>query len=1075
MAAVVRAAPTPTKAPAPVAAPAPARVAPVVPAGPRLNLGGGAPIPTPTRMRLESSLGANLSGVRVHSGPGAATAAGNLNARAFAFGPQIVLGSGQRADDLPLMGHEAAHVIQQQAAPTPQRWADGVTVPPTNARGFAGPAVVLGRAAGERATLQRWTPSTSDRFEGEANRAAAAVARGEPFTVTERTAGPRVQPFLGIDIDIAGRALDYIAPKANAIPGFRMFTVVLGVNPINMSPVDRSPANVIRAVIEFMLGGALITQALDNHGIIDKVGGWVGEQLKTLGLIGGSIKDALIAFVKSLGVKDIGNLGGVWDRAKQIFTDPIDRIKSFVSGLVTGIITFIKDAILMPLAKLAERTSGWDLLTAVLGKNPITGAAVPRTAETLIPGFLKLIGQQEVWENMKKANALGRAWAWFQSAMAAITGFVNQIPALAIATFKSLELADIILVPRAFAKVGAVFGTFLGNFTGWAGTAVWNLLEIVFDVVSPGAFDYIKRTGAALKSILKNPLPFVGNLVKAAKLGFQNFAGNFGTHFKAGLLNWLTGSLPGLYIPTSFSLIEIGKFVLSVLGVSWPQIRGKIVKALGPSGETIMTWAETGVDVVVALVKGGPAAAWEVIKEKLTDLKDTVIGGITDMVVDFVVKTAIPKLIAMFIPGVGFIPAIVSIYQTIQTFMQQLAKIAQVIKGFIDSIVAIAAGNIGAAAGRVESILAGLLSLAISFLAGAFGLGKVSDKVRGIINKIRAKIDKAIDAALAWIVAKAKALFAKAFSKTKSAAQGVLKEPFSMGPEGHTITVRLKGDGIEITMASDRDLVLSAQLGQAITEVSNDKTRQATQTRAILGHLTPAKAFVDGLRGEYVAAGRPEAFETFLKPRLARIIGHLSVLAKYDPPITSLQHIISVGKVRLISKGYSIRKKLYDRTTGGGWTTLSKSRRLPHVAKISAKMSAIWKLRDDSSDPTNFAKAKAQWDAAQAAKEIPSPKKLPAFKSYDHPKHFVPLFKYETDHIKSLGEFWNEGQKNNSTDADRAKTTLDPTNLQVLTEEENKAKSGVEFDRDVGPKFSSVVASCPENSKTIDDLPFEGK
>ncbi len=764
MAAAVRVAPTLAKAAAPVAVAAPARVAPAAPVGPRLAIGGGAPIPTPTRLRLESSLGANLAGVRVHSGPAAATAAGTLGARAFAYGPQIVLGSGERADDLSLMGHEAAHVLQQQDAPTPQRLAAATGVPFRG--GLAGlPAVLLGGAPlsvprHSGGVLQRWTPGGSDRFEGEANRAAAAVVRGERFAVAERIAGPRVQTDL-FDIDIVGRALNYIAPKANAIPGFPLFTVVLGVNPINMSPVDRSPANVIRAVIDFIPGGPLIRQALDAYGLIDKIGAWVGAQLKTLGMVGGSIKDALIAFAKRLGLSDLKDLGGVWERAKQIFTQPIDQIKSFLAGLVTDIVGFIKDAILMPLAKLAEGTSGWDLLIAVLGKNPITGEKVRPSAETLIPGFLKLIGQEEIWENMKKANALGRAWAWFQDAMGAVKGFVNQIPELTIAAFKSLTVADVIVLPLAVKKVATVFGDFLGSFSKWAGTAMWNLLEIIFDSVSPGAFDYVKRTGAALKGILQNPLPFVGNLVKAAKLGFQNFAGNFGTHFKAGLLNWLTGSLPGLYVPRSFALPEIGKFVLSVLGISWPQIRGKIVKALGPSGETIMTWAETGVDVVVALVTGGPAAAWDLIKQKLSDLKDTVIGGITDMVVDFVVKTAIPKLVAMFIPGVGFIPAIISIYQTIQTFIAQLSKIAAVIKGFIDSIVAIAAGNIGAAAGKVESILAGLLSLAINFLAGAFGLGKVADKVRGVIAKIREKIDKAIDAALAWIVAKAKALFAK--------------------------------------------------------------------------------------------------------------------------------------------------------------------------------------------------------------------------------------------------------------------------------------------------------------------------
>src|SRR6185503_11356530 len=147
---------------------------------------------------------------------------------------------------------------------------------------------------------------------------------------------------------------------------------------------------------------------------------------------------------------------------------------------------------------------------------------------------------------------------------------------------------------------------------------------IIFDVVSPGAWGYIQKTGAALKSILQNPLPFVGNLVKAAKLGFQNFAGNIVTHLKRGLLDWLTGSLEGVYIPTALSLPEMGKFALSVLGITWAQIRAKIVKALGPNGETIMRGLETAFDIVVALVKGGPAAAWELIKDKLTSLKDQV-------------------------------------------------------------------------------------------------------------------------------------------------------------------------------------------------------------------------------------------------------------------------------------------------------------------------------------------------------------------------------------------------------------------------------------------------------------------
>ncbi|MFM8360379.1 MAG: hypothetical protein ACKOET_17660, partial [Verrucomicrobiota bacterium] len=381
------------------------------------------------------------------------------------------------------------------------------------------------------------------------------------------------------------------------------------------------------------------------------------------------------------------------------------------------------DAILLPIAHLAEGTEGWNLLKAVLGRDPITGDAYPRTAETLIGPFMKLIGQDEIWENMQKANAIPRAFAWFQGALSGLMGFVSQIPDLFVSAFTSLELIDIVLIPRAFAKVAGVFGGFLGQFVSWAGSTLFNLLEIIFDVVSPGAFAYVKKTGAALRSILQNPLPFVGNLVKAAKLGFQNFAGRFLTHLKKGLINWLTGAMTGVYIPKALSLLEFGKFALSVLGISWANIRAKLVKAFGPSGELIVKGLETAFDIVVALVTGGPAAAWNIIKDKLSTLKDTIVSGITTMVDEIVVTKAIPKLIAMFIPGAGFISAILSIYDTIMVFVQKISQIIQVVRGFIDSIVAIASGAIGAAAARVEGILSNLLSLAIAFLAGFAGLG----------------------------------------------------------------------------------------------------------------------------------------------------------------------------------------------------------------------------------------------------------------------------------------------------------------------------------------------------------------
>ncbi|MGD0931622.1 MAG: DUF4157 domain-containing protein [Candidatus Korobacteraceae bacterium] len=700
------------------------KLAPLVhPKGPSTS--GGQPLAPHIKEAIQNSLLVDLGAVRLHASTAAERKAQSLSARAFTFGNDIFLGKGEHPTDLTLISHEAAHVIQQQSAPA----------------------------------VQTWSPDRSDRYEREADQAAAAVQRSEPFAVRERVDAPRVQR-LGIS-----DALDYFADKANNIPGYRMFTIVLGVNPINMQPVERSAANVLRAVVEFIPGGGLITQALDKYGVFDKVGNWVQEQLDTLAMTGSSIKKALMDFLDSLSWSDIFHLGDVWDRATRIFTEPIDRIKNFVKGFVEGIWKFLRDAILKPIAKLAEGTAGWPLLTAVLGRNPITGEAVPRTPETLIGGFMKLIHQDEIWNNLKKSNAVSRAWAWFQGVLSGLLGFVSQIPDLFIQALKSLEWFDVINLPQGFMKLVGVFGKFLGNFTSWAGGKIWDLLQIIFEVVAPAAMPYLKKVGVAFKGILQNPMGFVRNLVAGAKLGFVNFGSHFLKHLQAGLIDWLTGSLPGVYIPKALSLVEFGKFALSVLGISWAQIRGKIVKVLGPNGETIMKGLETGFDVVVALVKGGPAAAWELIKEKLTDLKDTVIQGITSFVIDTIVQKAIPKLISMFIPGAGFISAIVSIYDTIKTFLEKLSKIMAAVKAFLDSIVAIAAGQIEGAANKVESTLAGLLSLAISFLAGFLGLGSIASKVLAVIEKVRAMVDKGIDTAIAWIVGKAKALFAKLFGK----------------------------------------------------------------------------------------------------------------------------------------------------------------------------------------------------------------------------------------------------------------------------------------------------------------------
>ena len=813
---------------------------------PGTSLGGGSPLPAPVRSMMEPRFGANFAGVRVHTGDAAARQSEHLNAHAFTVGDNIFFGRDkfqpQSAGGRELIAHELTHTIQQGAVAQ-----QGV------------------------------------------------VHRSALVAVFEHVA-PQVQrDSWGIP-----SPREYFADKAANIMGFTMLTVVLGFNPITSAKVERNAGNILRAAIQLIPGGKFITDALDSHGIFDKVSLWTSQQFETIKGIAGSVTQDIENFLKNFSFTELAHPSDLWERAKALVTRPIDQVKAFATNLKDGIVRLIKDAILKPLGEFAQKTSGYPLLCAVMGKDPITGETVAQDAEALLGAFMKFIGEEEIWANMQKAKAIPRAFAWFKSAINTLKAFVSQIPALFIQALRSLEVADIIQIPRAFLKLASVFGGFAVRFVTWGAGAVWNLLEIIFDVVSPGALAYIKKTGAALKSILRNPLPFVGNLVKAAKLGFTNFAAHFLDHLKAGLIDWLTGSLPGIYIPKAFALGEIAKFVFSVLGLSWANIRQKLVKA---TSETVVKAMETGFDIVVTLVREGPAAAWDKIKEQLANLKDMVIGGITDFVVDMVVKKAIPKFIAMFIPGAGFISAILSIYDTVMVFVNKIKQIVAVVTGFIDSIVAIAGGAIGAAATRVETALAGVLSLAINFLAGFAGLGKVADKIMGVINKIRAPIDKALDWLVNWIVTAAKKLFATgkaavgklfswAFATTKF-EDGEGKQHTLYVSDTGVLTVQSTPQAAEVFVdwyvkekKGDAKLggeikVLIGKAGKIIDEI-NKATAKAdgipakgkqqdllalnTQISALIGKLIAGDAIVGKLEEKYLLEGQVGTYATIPKP-----------------------------------------------------------------------------------------------------------------------------------------------------------------------------------------------------------------
>jgi len=76
--------------------------------------GAGTGLHGALRGRLEAALDTDLGAVRVHQGKVPGRAARAIGARAFTHGREIWLGTRERADDLGLIAHEVAHVVQQR-------------------------------------------------------------------------------------------------------------------------------------------------------------------------------------------------------------------------------------------------------------------------------------------------------------------------------------------------------------------------------------------------------------------------------------------------------------------------------------------------------------------------------------------------------------------------------------------------------------------------------------------------------------------------------------------------------------------------------------------------------------------------------------------------------------------------------------------------------------------------------------------------------------------------------------------------------------------------------------------------
>jgi hypothetical protein len=399
----------------------------------------------------------------------------------------------------------------------------------------------------------------------------------------------------------------------------------------------------------------------------------------------------------------------------------------------------------------------------------------------------------------------------------------------------------------------------------------------------------LAKAASVIGDIITDPIGFLSNLVDGIKTGLSNFVGNIVRHLEEGFLNWLFGALgdAGITLPKTFDLEGIFGLVMDVLGLSYRSIRGRVAKIVG---EPVVSRMEQTVDVFKILVSKGVGGLWEWIKDKIGDFQDLVFGGIKDFIIERVIKGGVMWLLGLLNPAAAFIKACQAIYNIVMFIVERGAQVMDFVNSVLDSIGAIAKGNISAAAQKVEDALAKALPLAIGFLASLLNIGGVTDKIREGIDKVRKPIEKAVDFVVLGAVKGFKKLFGgaigwvkgkyekgKQFVKDKATAvkewgagkvRGAVgwvksKFGFKMADEAHELSVE-PGPPAQIVMASQRGPLVQ-KLNRELALVQG----RPEQVAAVQALLDQVAAIPDEVLNS------PDA-----KPQVDRLVNALSVYGR---------------------------------------------------------------------------------------------------------------------------------------------------------------------------------------------------
>ena len=636
--------------------------------------------------------------------------------------------------------------------------------------------------------------------------------------------GP-VSRIISFAKSIASKLLEIVKkfvliPLANFVKdntrGYPLLRVLLGKDPISGEPVPRTGLNLITGFMMLSESGEEQLRQMRESGALQKAAAWIDGAVVRLNITWEVIKQMFSRAWDLVSITSLLNPIGTFRQLANIFLPPVGRIVRFVVEVSIKVLQLIKDALISRLVSYARKVRGYPLLTVLLGKDPFSQNPVLRTTAKIIKGFMSLMeGGLQQFEQMKQTGVIGRLSSKVEKAIATLNITWAYIRGLFTKAWNGFSLRDLAAPIQAFARIIEIFAAPIGRILRF----VWEILKVVIEVMllmMSFPIDLIgqiiRRAMQAIGDIKRDPIGFIKNLMKAVKKGFMQFFDNIGKHLLNGLTGWLFRELKdaGIQPPADLSLKSVLSLVMQVLGITVERIWQKLAEKIGQDKVDKIRGAIdklTGIWTFVRdVMTRGPIAIWEYIKEKISNLWSTVMDAIRNWIVTRIIQKVTTKLLSMLDPTgiMAVINGFIAFYNAVQSFIQYLREMLEIVGRFVFGVAEIAKGNISQAANFLENALAKGIPIAIGFLANQVGLSGLGKRIGEMIEKVRNVVDKA----LGWLVDKAVKMGTGFLNMLKSGAAklgdmlGIRKKFKSRKGKDHSLFFNKVGGRMTLMVAS---------------------------------------------------------------------------------------------------------------------------------------------------------------------------------------------------------------------------------------------------------------------------------